>query len=1017
MLGGSISHRITKALPVIIDKFSLDPMIALAPLRTTRDGRMLESTLQIFQFPATTTVTGNDLLYSANTLSGLEQRTTVGQLQTFVLSGIAQSTLTNLPNAIMGAETVPVGRSGLYQTTIQTISNFTLAPITNGSLPGAGTLTGTETVPVARSGGLFQTTINAIMAVLAGQLAPARQSVPVTSNGQSVYQTTGYNVGMVNVFVAGFRLNPNQYAALDGVNIIITDPVILSIIVVGMTVDIDAIVSFGSGSAATVASVQALYPTNMANANAFTGAELFSLSQGAVLLKSTLTNIAQWVVQTYQGFVQNSTTSTARTVQAKLRELSVAAEDFGAMGDGVTDDMGAFQRAANFLYLMGGGTIRLLAGKTYYLSQYLPAAVNGTIVGQTMTGTSKILWLPSNCTIDGNGATLLISGGSSSPLGFSTSVNLLASPPASELSVPVSSVNQQAQTAVLSTVSGLIAGQQVCLARVGGITGSIPNTPSQERSPMQMLTIQAINTSTNTLTFNEPFSQNFASAQNLALYSNVGNTAYPTNVWLKDITIQSVPNAVAYVLFSRLTRSGFKGYVNFLQTNWSLASSQEIAFDHVYNLCTGGAGTPTIESCSQVSGKYIKSEGWGNTSSLGGLLINDNSRAVNIEHIIMSGFSTTGMCVIYGVTARFGRIEILGCAQNADAITTFHAALVVGYPSLGTVASRAIAQAPWLLIQNCGSAEVTIDDLYIAGYAAAGVKAVDVGLSIKRAYIEFANTAANNSAPILVGQSGWARADPTYFPLGGQTKVVVEELHVKTQSGTPALCLVDYGYPGIMTDSACKTTAPVLATATTIQVDNPQNLKWINGIFFIGDNNTGVVPNNATVLSVTGNTLNLSAPIGQPLATVGSPIWGPQANPNISKNVRIEKAFLDGTETPTWNGEAPQWPVLVSGTPNTGNILATCPSSGCWILYVRFLGSGNTTVAEAAYLCTFDSAGGIANVSLYSYSSTGQAVDILPGATMSATGVVSIPVQDTASTNVRAIFKFVANGSLQMAQI
>jgi hypothetical protein len=695
--------------------------------------------------------------------------------------------------------------------------------------------------------------------------------------------------------------------------------------------------------------------------------------------------------------------------------LSIAVEDFGAVGDGVTDDLGAFQRAANFLYLTGGGTIRLLAGKTYYASQYLPSAVGGMIVGQAASAASKMLWLPSNCTIDGNGSTLLFNGGSSAPLGWSTSVNILAACPSGELSVNVTSVNQQAQTAVCASVAGFIVGQQVCLARIGGNNAGVPNTPSQERSPMQFVTIASINTGTNTLTFNEPFFQNFGAAQNLAIYSNANNASYPTNIWLKDITISSPTGANAYTLFSRVTRSGFKGYVNFLQCGWSLASSQEISFDHVYNLCTGGQGTPTIESCSQVNGQYLKSEGQGNTSSLGGLLINDNSRGVNIDQLIMSGFSSTGMMVIYGVDAHFGRIEIIGCAENADAVSTSHGAFVVGYPTLGTLSSRAIAQAPWLLIQNCGTAEVSVDDLYIRGYAAAGIKAVDVGLTIGRAYIEFANT-PGNSAPVLVGQSGWSRADPTYYPLGGQTKVSIRELHVKTMSGTPAICIPNYGYPGIMMDSNCKTTAPVLATDTVIQVDHPENLKWLDGIFFMGDDNTNAIPNSIGINSVTGNTLNLSGPIGHAMATIGSPMWTPVINPNIAKNVRIEKCFLDGNETPTWNGDTPQWPILLSGPPNTGYIYATVPAAGCWILHVRLMSSATSALAEASYLCSYDP-GGITNVSLFSYASMGQFVDLLPGATMNSSGKVTIPIQSQSSLNVRAIFKFVANGSLQLPQI
>ena len=58
------------------------------------------------------------------------------------------------------------------------------------------------------------------------------------------------------------------------------------------------------------------------------------------------------------GFTQSGTGAVARTAQGKLRELK-SIEDFGAVGDGVTNDTTAVQTAFTWL---AGATTRKLVG-------------------------------------------------------------------------------------------------------------------------------------------------------------------------------------------------------------------------------------------------------------------------------------------------------------------------------------------------------------------------------------------------------------------------------------------------------------------------------------------------------------------------------------------------------------------------------------------------------------------------------------------------------------------------------
>jgi len=69
-------------------------------------------------------------------------------------------------------------------------------------------------------------------------------------------------------------------------------------------------------------------------------------------------------------FVQAGTGAVTRTMQNKVREYAVSVKDFGAVGDGVTDDRTAINNAFSAVITRGSGTVFFPYG-TYYVSEYI----------------------------------------------------------------------------------------------------------------------------------------------------------------------------------------------------------------------------------------------------------------------------------------------------------------------------------------------------------------------------------------------------------------------------------------------------------------------------------------------------------------------------------------------------------------------------------------------------------------------------------------------------------------------
>lgn len=575
----------------------------------------------------------------------------------------------------------------------------------------------------------------------------------------------------------------------------------------------------------------------------------------------------------------------------EMTGTDVQPEQFGAVGDGVSDDLFAFQRAANFLQDRKGGKITL-DSKRYLLKQYKGGQVDGRLLFKTNAtdqDVSKTWLIPTGVSVVGNGATLAMGGGASTALGFSTGANILVYSGPGEISQPVTRVNQAANAIDVQSSAPFMAGQRVRLLRPGRV-GSQANTPSQEDAPQQFLTIASIDGET--IAFHETFAHRFEMVEALELWGFSDHRDYASNVSLDDVTIESTGGDVVYVLFSRVMNCGFGKVALKPGVGFSFGMSENMTIDNLVSTLSGDTSAGSIESCTFKIGS-ISIEGNGSKNSMGSLLINDHS-AGSIDNFTARNFRRTGLALLYGTNIRIQNCELIDCGTDATADTGYFAALSIGFPATGTYSTVQVARMPMYDVRNSGPSTTVIDTLSISGITGVPIRVHDADVTIRSAKVQ----APPGKPMIIAGESGANRDDPTWYPQGGRTSLRIENLQGTSAGGSPRLADANGGYQGLYATFATTLSTPAAADSPTLQVKSIDRIAVGQRVYASNEKGSYATPSSRAVTAISGLTLMLEKPFGYALAAEQG-VWTPGPQPNVVENIQIGQLRLNGVSAPT----------------------------------------------------------------------------------------------------------------------
>ncbi len=140
------------------------------------------------------------------------------------------------------------------------------------------------------------------------------------------------------------------------------------------------------------------------------GTELLAVVQGGVTKQASADAVSDTVLAEFAasdgsslvGFLQSGTGAVTRTAQAKMRDV-VSVKDFGAVGDGTTNDTTAIQNAINYAAGLGGGYV-VFPTATYRITASLQLAtgvdlmLDGSTIQQA-TNNTPVITAPSSADI------------------------------------------------------------------------------------------------------------------------------------------------------------------------------------------------------------------------------------------------------------------------------------------------------------------------------------------------------------------------------------------------------------------------------------------------------------------------------------------------------------------------------------------------------------------------------------------------------------------------------------------